>query len=233
MSHCDGMKWLGWLVALVLVGGSWFLFERSGEGIGKLEERIEALQEEGDPDGEIEGLRGEIQSLEGTRTFNGILLVIFSAAFVGTLFVVFVLPRWAGKVAEGMYGSGAEMEDTAGREARALVAKGDYEGAVAAFRKVAEEHPEDRMPWVEIAKIRRQHLEDPQGAIATLKEAMAARDWPEDDAAFFLFRLAEIWNEDVSEREQAVGALQRVIRDFPESRHAMNARHRLREWGVG
>lgn len=226
------MKRILLLIALLLVGGSWFLFERSGGQIEKLEKRIEALQEEGDPESQIPALQGEMQALEGTRTFNGILLVIFGAAFVGTLFVVFVLPNWVGRMAEGMYGSGARLEETPGREARALLAKGDYEGAIEAFRKVAAEHPEDRMPWTEIAKIQRQHLEDPKAAISTLKEGLGSKEWPDDDAAYFLFRLAEIWNEDVSEREQAVAALQRVIREFPDTRHAMNARHKLRDWGA-
>ncbi|HVJ45025.1 MAG TPA: tetratricopeptide repeat protein [Luteolibacter sp.] len=226
------MKRVVLLVALLLLGVSWLLYERSGREIGGLEKRIEALQVEGDPESRIDAVRGKIQELEGSRTFNGILLVIFGAGFVGILFVVFVLPNWAGRMAEGMYGSNAELEDAPGREARALLAKGDHEGAVAAFRKVAAEHPEDRMPWIEIAKIQRQQLDDPQGAIATLKEALDSKEWPDDDAAYFLFRLAEIWNEDVSEREQAVAALQRVIREFPETRHAMNARHKLRDWGA-
>lgn len=226
------MKRLWILLALVLVGGSWFMFAKSAERIGELETRIERLEEAGDPDEEVPALRSEIQSLEGARTFNGILLVIFSAVLLGALFVVFVLPAWAGRVAEGVYGSTAELDDTAGREARSLLAKGDFHGAMEAFRKWAAESG-DRVPWMEIAKIQRQHLEDPRSAVATLYEALAAKDWPEDDEAFFLFRVADILNEDAGEREQAVAVLQRVIREFPEGRHAMNAKHRLREWGVG
>jgi tetratricopeptide (TPR) repeat protein len=131
-----------------------------------------------------------------------------------------------------MYGSTAEIDDSLAREARALLAKGDYEGAIAAFRKAAEDSPGDRMPWTEIARIQRQHLDDPQAAIGTLNEALETKEWSDDDAAYFLFRLAELWNEDAMGREQAVGTLQRVIRDFPETRHAMNARHKLRDWGA-
>lgn len=197
-----------------------------------LEARIDALVETGDQESEIPALQNEIQSLESTRTFNGILLAIGSAAFLGTLFVTFVLPNWASRVSQSVYGSNEEVEEPAIlHEARALVAKGDYEGAIAAFRKAATEDPESRLPWTEIARIQLRQLDEPEAAAATLNEALAARDWPEEDRVFLLFRLADLYHEDPQGKEQGMAALQRVIREYPDSRHAMNARHRLKEWG--
>ena len=225
------MKWLWLLVVLALVGGSWYLFAKSGERIGLLEARIENLLETGDSDSQIPGLQGEIQSLEGTRTFNGILMAIATAAFLGTLFVVVVLPAWASRVSEGVYGSTAEVDEPAAfHEARTLIAKGDYEGAIAAFRAAAAEDPSNRLPWTEIARIQARQLDEPAEAAATLQQALSAWDWPADDRAFLLFRLAEIQNEEMDGRGQAVATLQQVIREFPQSRHAMNAGHRLKEW---
>ncbi len=228
------MKWLWLLVVFALVGGSWFLFARSGERMQVLETRIEALVEAGDVDSEIPGLQGEIQSLEGTRTFNGILLAIASAAFLGILFVVFVLPAWAGRVSESVYGSNALVDEPpVFQEARALIAKGEYERAITAFRQALAQDPSNRLAWTEIAKLQARQLDRPKDAVATLHEALALWDWLEEDRAFLLFRMAELQNEEPDGREQAVASLQKVIRDFPDSRHAMNARHRLKDWGVG
>ncbi len=227
------MRWLGLLLALAVVGGSWFMFYRSGEKLELLENRIDALLESGDQEVEIPGLENAIHSLETTRTFNGILLAIGSAAFLGTLFVTFVLPSWASRVSQSVYGSNEEVDEPAIlHEARALVAKGEYGEAIATFRKAVEEDPASRLPWTEIARIQSRHLDQPGEAVATLNEALAFRDWPEEDQAFFLFRLADLYNEDPQGRGQAVSMLQRVIQSFPDSRHAMNARHRLKEWGL-
>lgn len=227
------MKWLGLLLALAVVGGSWFLFSHSGEQIGAFESRIDALLESGDQEGEIPSLESKIQGLESTRTFNGILLAIASAVFLGTLFVTFVLPNWASRVSQSVYGSNEEVDEPAIlHEARSLLAKGEYEEAIQVFRRAVEEDPANRLPWTEIARIQGRYLEQPGAAAQTLAEALASREWPEEDQAFLLFRLADLHREDPQGRAQAVAALERVIREFPDSRHAMNARHRLKEWGA-
>ncbi|RYD31802.1 MAG: tetratricopeptide repeat protein [Verrucomicrobiaceae bacterium] len=227
------MRWLGLLLALAVVGGSWYLFSRSGERMEVLENRIDALLESGDQEVEIPGLENEIHSLESTRTFNGILLAIGSAAFLGTLFVTFVLPSWASRVSQSVYGSNAEVDEPAVlHEARSLVAKGEYGEAVAAFRRAVEEDPANCLPWTEIARIQSRHLDQPGEAVATLNEALAFREWSPEERAFFLFRLADLYHEEPQGRGQAAEMLRRVIHEFPDSRHAMNACQRLKEWGL-
>lgn len=228
------MKWFGLLVVCVLVAGSWLLLARTGERIGELEKRIDVLLESGDEDSRIPELKSEIQILEGRRTINGAILATAGATFLGILFVSFVLPNWASRVSQSVYGSNAELDDPAVyQEARALLAKGDYVEAIGVFREAVKEEPANRLPWLEIARIYSRHLDQPKEGIAALNEALAARDWPDEDRAFFIFRLAELYHEDPNGREQAVSALMRVIREFPDSRHAMNAKHRLKDWGVG
>lgn len=228
------MKWFALLLVIALIGGSWFMFARSGDKLNQLERRVDMLVETGDADSEIPHLNREIQSLETSRTLNGVFLALGGSVFLGVLFSTFVLPNWASRVSQSIYGSNAELDEPAVlHEARVLVAKGEYEEAIAAFRKAAAEDSANRLPWTEIARIQSQHLDQPREAVATLQDALRSRDWPEDDRAFFLFRIAELCNEEASGKEQAVAALQQVIREFPESRHAMNARHRLKEWGIG
>jgi hypothetical protein len=91
----------------------------------------------------------------------------------------------------------------------------------------------NRLPWVEIAKIHRDNLENPVAAIATLREALESHEWEVNDAAYFMFRIAELYDEDLANRETAIEILQQVCSELPETRHSANARHKLHEWGVG
>ena len=92
--------------------------------------------------------------------------------------------------------------------------------------------PLNRLPWVEISKIQLDELEDPAASVQTLRTAIEGQEWEENDAAYLMFRLAEIYNEHMSDRNSAASIMQQVIDQFPESRHSANARHKLREWGM-
>ncbi len=225
-------KWLGMLILVALVGGGWVLFSRSDDKITELQRQMDTLIDAGDPEGEVPKLESEIQSIESQKTFNGILLAFLTAGAVGVVFVVFVLPAWAGKMTQSVYDSGEEVERTRMHEARSLVAQGKFDEAIASFRKVAEEEPGNRVPWLEISKIQQQQFEDPQAAIGTLETALASREWAEEDRAFFLFRIADLSEEDADDRERAAVALRRVIAELPGTRHAANARARMGEWNM-
>ena len=224
-------KWIGLVVVVALVIGSFGLYSKTGGKIKGLEHKIEALMEEGDPEEQVPAIQSEIQSLEGEKTFNGILLTFLSAGLVGVLFVVFVLPAWAQRVTHAVYDSAEEVEETAMHEARSLIAQGDYEGAIEAFKRAAAESPLDRVPWVEISKIQKQQFHDTPAAIQTLRAAVEGQEWEINDAAFFLFRLAELYDE-VGNRDTAVIMLRQVIEQFPDTRHSANARHKLHEWHI-
>ena len=105
-------------------------------------------------------------------------------------------------------------------------------GAIDAYREVATEQPDNRFPWLEISKIQHDNLEDPDAAIKTLREALESSDWRVNDAAFFMFRIAEMYEVDKKDQAQAVAILQQVVETFPETRHSANATHRLRELGA-
>lgn len=224
------MKWLGIVILVVLVGGGWFLFSQSDNRVEALQSQIDLLVDEGDPESRVPKIESEIQSIESQKTFNGILLAFLTAGLIGVLFVVFVLPAWAQGMTQSVYDSGEEIERTSLHEARALVAKGDFEAAIEAFRKAAVEEAPSRVPWLEISKIQNQQFGDWRAAIETLEGAVSRQKWPEDDRAFFLFRLADLYEEEAQDREKAAATLRRVISEIPDTRHAANARHKLGEW---
>lgn len=208
------------------------MFYKSGDEARDLAKRVDVLVDLGDPEGEVPALKTEMQGIEGERTFTGILLAFLSAGLVGIVFVFEVLPLIAQKLTHAVYDSGEEVEQDAFHTARVLMAQGDWEGAIEAFKTGADQDPLNRMPYIEIAKIQKIHLEDPAAAILTLREAIEGQEWQENDAAYLMFRLAELYDEDGADREAAVAILEQVMEQFPGTRHSANARTKLHEWGM-
>lgn len=162
----------------------------------------------------------------------GITLV--AGLYLGMLFIMYGLPAISDGITRMVFsdpGGEAETDDPL-RDARALMAQGEWEGAVEAYRVAIPKDEDNRLPWVEMAKIKVQHLDDPEGALLILQEALGSKDWPLDDAAFFMFRVSEIHLENRGDRGAAIAVLEQVREVFPESRHSANATHQLRELGA-
>jgi tetratricopeptide (TPR) repeat protein len=226
------MKWLMYLVLAALVGGSWLLYSNKGGEMAKLEAQIEALEATGDLETKVPDLKTEFQSIEGERTFNGILLAFLSAGLVGIFFVLQILPAIAQRITHSVYDSAEMVERDVMHGARSLMAQGEYQGAIAAFQQAAAADPLNRLPWVEIAKIQKDNLGDPAAAIETIRYALESQAWEVNDAAYFLFRLAELYHEVNGDRESAMAIMQQVIDQFPGTRHSANASHKLHDWSI-
>ncbi len=226
------MKWLMYLLLAALLGGAWLMYSKTGEKIKENEAQVRVLQENGDPNGQLPKLEEKVQGLEGTKTLNGVLLVFLSAGLIGILFVTQILPNFAQRITHAVYDSAEMMENDVMHDARSLKAQGDYEGAIAAFRQAAANDPLNRLPWVEIAKIQKENLKDAPAAIQTIRYALESQEWEVNDAAYFLFRLAELYDEVEGDRASARAILQQVIDQFPQTRHAANASHKLHDWDV-
>jgi tetratricopeptide (TPR) repeat protein len=229
------MKWVIYAVLLLGVAFGWIRFMGQGEDRAKsLQDRITQIEQRGSQAEmeEIPGLRNEIRSIKDGKTLTGIMLAFVTAGVLGIIFVVDLLPVIAHKFTHAVYDSGEEVEEDPMHDGRAKLAQGDYEGAIEAFREAAVAEPSNRLPYVEIAKVQRQHLHDAQAAARTLREAVEGQEWEVNDAAFLMFRLAEVYDEDLSHRESAVAVLEQVVEQFPDTRHSANARHKLHEWGV-
>lgn len=169
---------------------------------------------------------------ENNRLVWRIPIFVIGAAVLGLMVVAFFLPMIGDRIGAFFYSSPEKIESDPGTKARALVAQGDYEGAIDAYLEVAKAMPEDRLPVVEAMRLAREKLHDPRRAIAIVEEAVNDRAWPEDDAAYFLFRLVEMHEEDLQDRDAAASYLQQVVANFPGTRHFANASHKLRDWGI-
>ena len=226
------MKYIGIAVLTILVAGSWFMFYQTGEEARSLSVQIEENYDIGDPDEVVPDMKVKLHGIEGQQIFNGILLAFLSAGLVGIVFVTQVLPKFAEKITHAVYDSGEEVEADPFHDALVLMAQGEWEAAIESFKVATQQDPYNRVPWVEIAKIQKTKLKDPASAVATLREAIQGQEWAENDAAFLMFRLAEIYEEDIEDHTAAAAIMEQIIEQFPESRHSANARTKLHEWGV-
>lgn len=226
------LKWSLYLVLAVLVGGSWMMYAKKGSDLRSLNQQISQLEEIGDPDEKLPSIQSHLHNLEGERTFSGILLTFLSAGLAAVFVVIYALPFFAHRVSQSVYDSAEMVEKDFMRDARSLVAQGDYEGAIEAFKVAADAEPMNRVPWVEIIKIYKENLHDAAAAIQTTRQAIESHEWQPNDAAYFLFRLAELHDEVDGDRAAAVAILNQVIEQFPSTRHSANAAHKLREWSA-
>lgn len=226
------MKWLTILVLAGLMGASWFYFNKKGKDVQVMRDEITRLEENGDPEGLVPEMKTKADGLDNEKTFSGILLTFLSAGFLGIFFVVYLLPFFAQRVTHAVYDSAEMVEKDVMHDARSLLAQGDYEGAITAFKAAAAAEPLNRLPWVEIAKIYKDNLVDPAAAIGTIRHALESQAWEINDAAYFLFRLAELYDEVDGNRESAIAIMNQVVEQFPNTRHSANASHRLHEWSM-
>lgn len=225
-------KIIGIAILVLVVAGSWLKFQQSGKRLTQLDGQISKLLDDGDRREQVPGLNIEKRSLEGERTFTGILLTFLTAGLFGIFVVTWLLPIFAQKLTHAVYDSGEEVEVDPFHNARVCMAQGEWEAAIEFFRKGAETDPLNRMPYVEIAKIQRVNMEDPAAALSTLREAIESQEWQEADAVFLMFRLAEIYDEALEDRAAAVTILEQVMEQFPGTRHSANARTKLHDWGM-
>ena len=172
------------------------------------------------------------QRLERARFMRLTPFVVVSVLYAAVIFIVFILPSIVHRATHQIYDSGEMVEKDPLHDARALFAQGDYQGAIEIYREVGEKGEDDRFPWVEIAKIQTEKLEDPDAAVSTLRRALGDFDWEEKDAAFMMFRLADLYENDKGDKQMTVDILEQVVAMFPETRHSANATHRLRELGA-
>lgn len=230
------MKWLTLLILAVLAAGSYLYYKSALSEQTRIHAKISQLQKmddrDDDADKQLAKLKNDAEGKVGEKTLAGILLTFLVASTAGVLFVTLVLPLIAHYIAHAVYDSGEMLEQDTLHDAHSLVAQGEYAKAIEAFKIAATRDPLNRLPWVEIARIQRTNLDDAEAAILTLETALEGQEWQVNDAAYLLFRLAELYDEDRNDRVIAASIMRKVILEFPETRHSANARHRLRDWGL-
>ena len=165
-------------------------------------------------------------SMDVIAKFGTFLLLTIGVAMFAALFVLPAVGEWIGNL---FYSAPEEVEPDKYAEAASKVAQGDYDGAIKTYRAISKDEPDSRFPLVEIAKIQLEQLHDPDASITTIQGALDSKEWAENDAAFFMFKLSELYLKEREDVETAKMFLNRVMESFPETRHSANARHKLNE----
>jgi len=164
--------------------------------------------------------------------FARLFSTLASGIFLGLLAIFYVLPALSQKAAMSMYSdSGEEAEPDILKEARAFVAQGEYDQAVVAYRQALEKEPDNRLGWTDMAKLYVEKLEQPDLAVASLREGIDGHEWEEEDGAFLLFRLSEWQLDDCDDQEAGAASLTEVMEKYPSTRHSANAMQQLRDLG--
>jgi len=163
-----------------------------------------------------------------TKVMTLFLSLIALGIAAGVMFAFSVLPLIGEQIGAFFYAPGQESEKSPHAPALACVARGDLEGAVAAYRAVLDGHPTDTHAISEATRLLCDKLERPADAAALLEEQLQ-KEWGMEDLAFLVNRLVDVsWNH-LRDFSRASELLQQLVEAMPETRHSANATHRLRD----
>ena len=152
------------------------------------------------------------------------MLLALAGAMV---FARIVLPWVGDAVGTFFYSSGEKLSTGGNDRIAALLARGDYLGAVREYEKTLAQNPNDLMAVSELAKLRADRLDDAPGALRLLRDALNSASWKDDERAFLRFRIVDILMQMEGGRSEARAELEDIVTAFPNTRFAANARHRL------
>ena len=158
-----------------------------------------------------------------------LVMVIILGLTGGLLAVKYVIPMLGDAMGEAVFSSGEQVEQDEMTKAAASIAQGDYKGAIENYEKMLQDKPDDPFPVAEIAKVHAERLRNPQAALKALEEHLQSKDWPVYDAAFIMFRIADVHLTHRHDYETARDMLEQIISNFPNTRHSANAHHRMSE----
>jgi tetratricopeptide (TPR) repeat protein len=112
--------------------------------------------------------------------------------------------------------------------AESFVARGRYEDAVSAFELAVAEHPDDPTPYLRIARICRDHLDDPQRSARWFRRARDESSMSDERRRIVTRELIELY-ERSGERVRAAPELARLAETYPETREGVWAKAELAE----
>ena len=184
----------------------------------------------------VAGVAWMIQRSTSLNIGIAFILYLLGGTAIALVLAKMILPRIGEAVAGFVLSSGGRLSEeemaasALAPKAVAMLARGDFKGALNEYEFALHRKPDDLHTIAEIAKIQATHLEHPEIAVSFLKEQLASRQWPMDGEAFILFRLAEVHEGTGKNRAEAEEVLHQIQARFPQTCHSANARDRLAQW---
>jgi TolA-binding protein len=104
--------------------------------------------------------------------------------------------------------------------------RGNYDKAIAEIRRQLGNFPEDFEGWMMLAEVQAEDMKDIDAASQTIDYILTLPELAPKNASFALGRLAD-WYLNLTDRENAQRALERVIERLPDTSEAQQAAQRL------
>lgn len=116
--------------------------------------------------------------------------------------------------------------------AESLVVRGDALGGVAAFEDAIEQDPSDPLPYLRIARLHRDQLDDPEASIRWFKRALSESDAPPGIALLARKEMVELFVGRLNQPRRAAPILARIAEEStgsPEAAWASAELARIKE----
>ncbi len=165
----------------------------------------------------------------------GLAYVVFHSVLVALLVAVPAgiggarMPELIGRTVAAVFlPSGRTTPPPAGHsQARALVAQGHLDAALAAYESTVAEDPGDPQPYIDVARLYRDRLDRPAEALAWFRRAAAATRLTPAHDALVVRELTELCVDRLHQPLRAAPELARLARSRPDALEGQWARREL------
>lgn len=172
-----------------------------------------------------------VMSAERPDSARVILLfgaLVLAGLALGVMVALVVVPAFSEKIGNFFFVPDAQIEKGPHGDALAKVAQGDFEGAIEEYSLAFKKDPTDTLALSEIVHLYCDKLHDHAAGADFLEHALD-QEWPAEQGAFLAARLADIYWHHQGDAPRARELLVQIAEAMPETQHAANAMHRLRE----
>jgi predicted Zn-dependent protease len=163
-------------------------------------------------------------------TFENTLVAIavYGGIIVGMILAWWYSQRVSGGIADFfMGGSGGETSNETYQQAERYEKEQKYEQAIELYRKAIKKSPKNPAPRKRLATLYR-NLEDYDNAIGCM---LGILDLPKnvslEERCVLMNRIADLYLQHKKDRRSAIAILNRLAKQFPDSKYATYARERI------
>jgi tetratricopeptide (TPR) repeat protein len=156
-------------------------------------------------------------------------LLGWASAYFGPLFLM----HWVGRAGSTLYSpSGSSTPHKKEYSlAESYAVRGEYELAISTFMSAIAEGPSDPTPYLRIARLKRDQLDDAEGAAEWFKKALSESTMNGGVLLLTRKELVELYEKHMGQPEKAAPLLARIIdehADGPDGEWALDALKRIK-----
>lgn len=179
--------------------------------------------------GLIAGLRAMALSDSSLAILYPFIGLLVGAAVV--FFVVVLISETGGKIGSTLHlPSGRTTPRKAEHShAQSLAVRGAYSEAVDAYELLVVEHPKDSEPYIQLARLLRDHLDDLERAVRWFRRALRDSEVSSGKEILILREIVEIYTHRLGEPARAGPYLARIAEKYPDTPDGQWAERELQE----